>query len=151
MEYPVGWVCDRCGEPVADAKDGFVQWVVLPGTGLARDLRLFHTDQASPQGTCQYDDKTENVKDRGTVSSFPLSGLEGPDGLMMLLSILQKGAIPAEAVVEMIKRIHVPGYEHARGRLQAAIEAGVLEPSYPEGFPRQREIEAVVAWEQKIE
>ena len=38
----------------------------------------------------------------------------GPDGLLHFLDFIAKGSIETPDVLEMIKRLHVKGYEQAR-------------------------------------
>jgi hypothetical protein len=82
----------------------------------------------------------------GTVESEPLSGFLGPDGLMRLLSFFEKGHFPVSEVARMIKRLHVPGYEEARGYFRPAIFQGIIKPADPEECYCQSDINAVLKW-----
>ena len=59
---------------------------------------------------CQFDD------DDPAYMSMDLSLTEflGPDGLMHLLDFIAKGRVETSEVLEMIKRLNVPGYEQSR-------------------------------------
>ena len=46
----------------------------------------------------------------------------------------------------MIKRLHIPGYEHARLHFNAAIDQLVFEPNTPPGFYWQHNNDAVLEW-----
>lgn len=52
--------------------------------------------------------------------------------------------IPQEDVLEMIKRLHIPGYEHARLHFDEAIADGVFEPNRRPGYCRRDDIVAVL-------
>ena len=78
---------------------------------------------------------------------MPLDNYVGPDGLMDLLAFLyDKDFKDDTEVLEMIKRLHVPGYEHAFRHFDAAIAAGVFEPNTAPGYYSQRDIKAVLEW-----
>jgi hypothetical protein len=70
----------------------------------------------------------------------------GDDGLTDLLELLSRGALPQAQVVEMIKRLHTPGYERARLHAEAAIRAGIIESNMAPGFFSQQDIARVLAW-----
>jgi hypothetical protein len=44
----------------------------------------------------------------------------GPDCLMMLPSFLAAGSLPRAEILELAKRVQVPGYEHVRSLLQGS-------------------------------
>jgi hypothetical protein len=143
------WYCDTCGEAIRHAQDGWVEWLVRleDSKPIGRGFRLVHHQPASPrpQG-CQYDSDQEYQRDRSTISDVPLTDFLGHDGLTYLLEVLSRGLLPQEEVVEMIKRLHTPGYERARLHAQAAIAAGIIEPNMAPGFYWQRDIAAVLDW-----
>jgi hypothetical protein len=60
--------------------------------------------------------------------------------------MLYKNSLPKDEVIEMIKRLHIPGYEIARRVLPQAIEEGVCESNGEEGFPNMSLMEAAIAW-----
>jgi NCAIR mutase (PurE)-related protein len=70
----------------------------------------------------------------------------GADGLTDLLELLSRGELPQEQVVEMIKRLHTPGYERARFHVEAAAREGIIEPNMAPGFYSQQDIIRVVEW-----
>jgi len=45
----------------------------------------------------------------------------------------------------MIKRIHVPGYDLAKGCVDRAIHEGVIQLDCPKGFYTQAQIEEVIS------
>lgn len=143
------WICDSCGAKIESVEHGWVEWLSKyeDGKTSARGLRLVHHVTHSPRkrGGCQYDGGAEHARDGMTISDLPLSRFTGPDGLMDLLALVAEGALPQRDVLEMIKRIHVPGYEHARLHFESAIAAGAFEPNTPKGFYRSSDIEATLA------
>ena len=70
----------------------------------------------------------------------------GPDGLMTLLSFIHEKKLPEEEVLEMIKRLHIPGYEQARNHFKHAISEGAFEPGTPENYYFQSDIEATIKY-----
>jgi hypothetical protein len=52
--------------------------------------------------------------------------------------------MPKDEALELIKRLHIPGYEQARLHFERAISEGVIERQYPPGYYNQSEIEAVL-------
>ena len=159
-----GWICDSCGEPIWQAIDGWVQWMSGRDDGkrTARDLQLVHHLPASPRVPdpkpssalelrayapgCQFDEQVEFAKDKMIVSDLPLTYFLGADGLMELLMMLHENFLPQEVVIEMTKRLHIPGYEHARFHFEKAVAQGVFESNRPEGFYRVGEIANVNEW-----
>lgn len=147
------WVCDACGEPIKKPADGWVEWVEVedPESGrfVGRDLRLVHHLPASPRGPyrgCQFDKRKENARNGGSLSGFALPDFLGPDGLMRLLLMAHDGAVPLEQIIEMVKRLHIPGYERARPFFRDAIRDGVFERNMPEGFYWQVDIQATLKY-----
>jgi hypothetical protein len=63
---------------------------------------------------------------------------------MNLLGKLHDKAVPTEEVLEMIKRLHIPGYEEARHHFKSARAEGVYEPNTAWGYPFQYQIAAVL-------
>jgi hypothetical protein len=68
------------------------------------------------------------------------------DGLMEMLQLLHETHMPVEDVIEMTKRLQIPGYEHARHHFEDAIADGAFEPNQPAGFYRQDDINEVLKW-----
>ena len=122
-----GWICDKCGLPIESAADGWVQWREFRAESksrklrgerpLGRDLHLVHTASSSPLPItpgvlygCQFDD------DDPTYISMDLALPEflGPNGLLRLLDFIAQASVETSEVLEMIKRLHVQGYEQTR-------------------------------------
>lgn len=52
---------------------------------------------------------------------------------MRLLALLAERQVRSDEVLEMIKRLHIPGCEHTRLHFDEAISEGVLEPNAARG------------------
>lgn len=145
LEATTTWKCDTCGQKIKSSRDGWVEWLhFFPGTGSGpkgHGLRLVHNGGTSPRGIsgCQYKgNPNELVKD------LDLESFLGADGLMQLLALIYDQEVPTEEVLEMIKRLHIPGYEEARLHFKSAIAAGEYEPNTAPGFPFQDQIAGVL-------
>lgn len=153
------WNCDTCGKPINAVDDGWVEWLSRPiaGEEYKRDdhsLRLVHQKHASPtdnrEHACYHNEDKWYAQDGSMVSDLPLASFLGPDGLMTLLEFLSdKRFLEQDQVIEMIKRLHIPGYEQARHSFDAAIYDGVFEPNTKPGFYRQESIEATLRWKEE--
>lgn len=109
------------------------------GTTRLKGLRLVHN-------LCRYDDRREFRKDQSLVEGLPLARFVGPDGLMLLLSLIAEGEMPRVELVELVKRVHIPGYELTRAIFADAIHGGAVSPLIGEGFYMQSEIREVLTW-----
>ena len=161
-----GWICDTCGQIIERAEDGWVQWRTRESDlrtrrsedgesrrPMGQDLQLVHHLPASPLVTkpgtrrsdecgCQFAWRDPEF----SVSDQPLVGFLGPNGLMRLLALISERQLRTREVLEMIKRLHIPGYEHTRLHFDEAIARGVFEPNTAPGYYCQADIEAVDAW-----
>jgi hypothetical protein len=150
------WICDSCGSEIEDVAHGWVEWLTKyeDGKRSSRGLRLVHHCVYSPREgrhKCQYDGNYEYQKDGHTISDTDLKSCLGSNGLMDLLSMLSDDEAPKDDIIEMIKRLHIPGYEHARFHFQAAINDGAFDPNTKPGFYPLRDIEATLAWAKEYE
>jgi hypothetical protein len=59
------------------------------------------------------------------VEGLPLEGFVGPDGLMLLLAFLTEDELLQDDVLELAKRVQIPGYEQTRELFQGAINRGL--------------------------
>lgn len=139
------WSCDVCGQPVLRIKDGWVEWInYRDGSGQerAKDFRIVHNKSVSPlEEGCQFGEK---AAEQGKVSSLPLQYFLGTDGLMFMFSLISEGKIPREQLLEMAKRLHIRGYEEARGHFEKALDAGVIHQHWSPGFYSQEQISKVL-------
>jgi len=148
-----GWRCDSCGELVADLQAGWVEWIAAQdrkGKPRVSGLRLVHRRSASPRCRepygCQYNPQDEFGKHRGIVEGLALERFAGPDGLMLLLSMIAERELPAEELIELAKRVQIPGYEAVYELVRDAVSEGVIAPAIGLGFYLQCEIRDVLNW-----
>lgn len=141
------WICDSCGGVIEKPEDGWVEWINLGSSKIGRDLRLVHKYGAvssMKKDRCMFNQDAEFAKDNGTVADSSLTDFLGADGLMRLLVFISESELPIPDVLEMIKRLHIPEYEHARKHFKDAIHAGVFEPDMPKNFYGQSDIKATI-------
>ena len=142
----VGWSCDSCGNSITRIEDGWVEWLASDERGKTglKGVRLVHTRAASPKkrqkSGCQYDAERQFHNRRDLVEGLSLARFVGPDGLMLLLSFVAAEEAPRNEVLELIKRVQIPGYELAVPYLQQAITQGLFVPCIGNGFFLQSEI-----------
>ena len=144
-----GWRCDSCGELVSDLQAGWVEWLAAEGAkGKSRvsGLRLVHRRNTSPRWRepygCQYNPRDEFRKNRGIVEGLALERFAGPDGLMLLLSMIAERKLPAQELIELAKRVQIPGYDAVSELVHDAVSEGVIAS----GFYLQCEIWDVLKW-----
>jgi hypothetical protein len=106
---------------------------------------LVHEHEVERFRRCRYDDRMEFQRDRSIVEGLPLERFVGADGLMMLLSLIAQNEMPTSQVLELAKRVQIPGYEQARDLFHKAIDHGMIAPSIGEGFYMQSEIRELLA------
>jgi hypothetical protein len=145
----LGWKCSSCAELITSIEDGWVEWLTTEaqrGTTL-HGLRLVHKENPRNSGAhiCRYDPGVEFRKDQTLVEGLPLERFMGPDGLMLLLSFLAAEQMPKDDVLELTKRLQVPGYELTR-ELFASLGNEMFTPSVMHGYYLQAEIRALLRW-----
>jgi hypothetical protein len=152
VELTRRWTCDRCFEPIERVEEGWVEWLEI-GNGQnyrAEKLHLVHANYVSPlkesDWGCQYDQRAVFAATGHTVANLTLDYFVGADGLMQLLRFLEEGRLPQTEVLEMIKRLHIPGYERARHYFKEAIAAGAFEPNTQLGYHYQYQIEETLRY-----
>lgn len=142
------WFCDTCCDLIESAEDGWVEWVDCPrnddGTrSMGHSIRIVHHITQSPQvRSCQF----KPVHGSEVIGDDQLNMFQGADGLMRLLEMIATSRQPVPAVLEIIKRIHIPGYEHARQHFNTAVNGGVIEGSVTPGYYHQEQIQRVLEW-----
>ena len=146
-----GWKCSSCGDLITRIEDGWVEWLASEDERGERlkGLRLVHclSPSAGSNGPgCRYDSVREFRNDRSIVEGLSLERFVGSDGLMLLLSFLASGEMPRGDVLELAKRVQIPGYEQARELFPEAIGMGVLSPTIGEGYYMQSEIRELLGW-----
>lgn len=146
------WICDKCTQLIEQPEDGWLEWLCKEGEDgrlEGRGLRLVHHYPSSPLRTdrrCQYDERLEYPKDGSTVRDFSLKEAIGPDGLMRLLQMLRDNELPQEEVIEIIKRLNIPGYEIARSFASEAVSQGIIDLAGPDGFLYQQQIDSILEY-----
>ena len=152
---PAGWWCSSCGELITSIEDGWVEWLVggedEKGASTISGLHLVHRDSGSTGRCCRYDPRQEFAEHLSIVEGLPLARFVGPDGLMLLLLFLASGEMPKQEVLELAKRVQIPGYEQSRELLRNMIEQGLFSASMAEGFYLQSEIQTVLQWALRTE
>ena len=113
----MGWRCESCDQLITKVDDGWVEWLASEddrGQAVVGGLRLVHRRAQSAhelERSCRYDASKEFGINRSIVEGLSLARLVGPDGLMTLLSLLAAGELPKGQIIELTKRLHIPGYE----------------------------------------
>ena len=137
------WICDSCGKEISRVKNGWVEWLASEQKGGgARGIRLVHNAQAATGKLgkgCHYGNK-KGMRVLGSSMDYFL----GANGLMKLLSLVAEGEIEKADVLEMIKRLHIPGYEYSRKHFAKAIKNGVFEPTTRESYYHLSDIKATL-------
>jgi hypothetical protein len=149
----MGWRCAACGELVTRIEDGWVEWLAGEndyGGTRVMGLRLVHRQVSNSEGSdsnlCRYNGRREFRKDKSLVEGLPLERFVGADGLMLLLSLIAEDEMPRTEILELVKRVHIPGYEQTRELFHDAIHGGAIAPSIGEGFYMQSEIRDLLTW-----
>jgi hypothetical protein len=146
----LGWKCSSCAEVITCIEDGWVVWLTTETErgNPVHGLRLVHKETKqgnSGAHSCRYDPRAEFRKDQTLVEGLPLERFMGSDGLMLLLSFLAVGELPKDDVLELTKRLQVPGYELTR-ELFASLGNEMFTPSVMRGYYLQAEIRALLRW-----
>ena len=136
-----GWHCDSCAGLITSISDGWVEWLASEddtGATILNGLRLVHRE------SCRYDAHTVFRNRRSVVEGLCLERFIGDDGLILLLSLLAVGELPTIEVIELAKRVQVPGYELARNLVGEENLPQLLLPSLGHGCYLQSEINEVL-------
>ena len=144
-----GWKCASCGALITRIEDGWVEWLATEASGaktVLKGLRLVHRNSMGSGITCRYDFRREFHQDKSIVEGLPLERFVGSDGLMLLLFFLAQGEMPKDDLLELAKRVQIPGYEQTRDLFQEAIDKGVIVPVIRNQYYLQSEIEALLRW-----
>ena len=65
---------------------------------------------------------------------------------MLLLAMIAKRELPLQELIELAKRVQIPGYEAAYELVHDAVSEGVIAPCIASGFYLQGEIWDVLKW-----
>lgn len=136
-----GWHCDFCARLITTVSDGWVEWLASEddtGATILNGLRLVH------RGSCRYDTRTVFRDRRSVVEGLCLERFMGPDGLVLLLSLMAAGELPTVDLIELAKRVQVPGYELVRNLAGRENLPQIVVPSLGHGCYLQSEIAEVL-------
>lgn len=148
MEKTTFWICDKCGQKIESVKDGWVEWMTLSGVPpfegpRCKNIRIVHRVK------CIYTNE-EAMRNHAIPADLDLEFFSTPDGLMRLLQMISDNEFEnKEDVLEIIKRIHIPGYEAARHFFEEAIYNGVFEPNTKPNYYWQRDIQDTIEFARK--
>jgi hypothetical protein len=65
---------------------------------------------------------------------------------MLLLSMIAERELPVQELIELAKRVQIPGYEAVHELVHDTVSEGVLTPSISSGSYLQCEIREVLKW-----
>lgn len=140
------FICDVCKEIIVSPSAGWLEWR-CNAQKACEGLRIVHHATASPlkpTRNCYYSRRERD----GDVA---LNTCTGPDGLIRLLSFFVdkfdgRGLTSGEAkeAAEIIRRLHVPGYEEARSYFGMALQDGYID-SIESFSPHREAIERLIA------
>jgi len=104
-----GWRCDSCGGFITSVQAGWVEWLASEdehGNDVLSGLRLVHRGHQKKvrNYNCRYDPLQEFRSSKTIVEGLALDRLVGPDGLMVLLSLLAEGELPHAEILELLGR-----------------------------------------------
>lgn len=145
MQPTKTWICDTCGQPIRRADQGWVEWLPEGRAAIpkSRRIRIVHDDSHSPRSSkCGFGPSA-------SPGFFAITQFRGPDGLVQLLEMIAEEYVPTEELLEVIKRILIPGYEHARIHFKRALAARVITQDVASGFWWQRDIKKVLKFAAK--
>ena len=137
LRNSMGWRCATCGQLITSVSDGWVEWLASEDDGggtILNGLRLVHRE------SCRYDPRAVFRNGRSVVEGLSLERFVGPDGLILLLSLLVAGELPMAEVVELAKRVQIPGYELARNLVGQRNLSQIPPPLLGRGCYLQAEI-----------
>ena len=141
LRNSMGWQCASCARLITSVSDGWVEWLASEdenGEAIVNGLRLVHRE------SCRYDARKVFGDLQSVVEGLSLERFTGPDGLVLLLSLLAAGELPISEVIELAKRVQIPGYELARNLAGNGNLLQVLSPSLGYGCYLQSEIAELV-------
>ena len=141
LRNSMGWHCACCAQLITRVSEGWVEWLASEddhGATILGGLRLVHGE------SCRYDPRKVFRSGRTVVEGLSLERFVGPDGLILLLSLLAAGELPTTEVIEMAERMQIPGYELARNLIGQQNLPQVLSPSLGHGCYLQAEISGLI-------
>lgn len=146
----MGWHCACCDRLITSIEEGWVEWLAAEddyGNTIVHGLRLVHRAPGSAGAraqSCRYDPRKEFRNNKAIVEGLALESLVGPDGLMVLLSFLVSEDFPREQVLELVKRVHIPGYELTCNLLRNKIVSTAATVFLGRDYYLQSEMQEVI-------
>lgn len=117
------WICDKCNDPIKTVESGWVKWTKNLNDGTLSGFKIIHHPACKQPGP-------KFQKTGLTAPGDPLKEFLGKDGLIRLLELLSKTNLEDQhELLEMIQRLHIPGYESARPHFEKAHAKGQLVPA----------------------
>lgn len=148
MNDCMGWRCASCHRLITRVEDGWVEWLAfedLNSSPVVNGFRLVHRAETPGRGLrrrcCRYDRRKVFRNNKSIVEGLALERFIGPDGLMTLLSFLDSGEFPKAEILELAKRVQIPGYELARNLLGCRIPSKAFTPYLGHGYYLQSELQ----------
>ena len=144
-----GWRCDSCGDFITSIQAGWVEWLASEdkhGNDVLSGLRLVHRGRKKKvrHYNCRYDPLEEFRISKTVVEGLPLDRLVGPDGLMVLLSLLAEAELPHTEILELVRRVQIPGYELVRSLSRTRRRSKLTAPVLGHRCYLQSEIQEVL-------
>lgn len=117
------WICDKCREPIMTIEEGWLKWTKNLNDETLSGFKIIHHPACKGPGP--------KIQKSGlTAPGDPLKEFQGEDGLIRLLELLSKTEPENQSeLLEIIQRIHIPGYEAARPYFKKENEEGRLVPA----------------------
>lgn len=116
------WFCDKCNQPINKPEAGYVEWLRKIDNDELSGFHIVH------QETCLYDEEYIFREEKCTVPGHHLLEFLGEDGLIRLLRFLSVDNLKnKEEVLELIKRLHIRGYESARFYFSKAYSEDIID------------------------
>lgn len=135
------WICDSCGEKIDKLEDGYLQWLNVNKSNerISKNIKIVHHNN-----DCQFNEREEFLTNNATVGDMSLEYFAGPDGLTRLLEMISDNMFEdKEEILEIIKRIHIPGYEKTRPYFEKAVRENIFEPNTKLKYFVQRDLESI--------
>ena len=132
------WICDKCKEPIMSAEEGWFKWIKNLNDETLSGFKIIHHPTCKQPGP--------KIQKSGlTAPGDPLNEFLGTDGLIRLLELMSNtNPENQHELLEMIQRLHVPGYEAALPHFEKAHAKGQLvPPSKGVYYPTMKKIQEI--------
>lgn len=132
------WICDRCKEPIMTAEEGWFKWTKNLNDGTLSGFKITHHPTCKQPGP--------KLQRSGLISPGDLlKEFLGQDGLIRLLELMsQTNPESLHELLEMIQRLHIPGYESALPHFeQAHADLQLVPPIGGVYYPTMKKIHEI--------